>query len=108
MNTASVKSLAAKVSLVTIAAGALLVAGAAPAQAQQWNVAFQYGTPTYVVDRDSYRDREQREFYERQRAEREAYERRQREEFLRRDAWLRHQQWEREHHYYDRDDYRYR
>ena len=100
MNTGTIKSFAAKLSLTVLAAGALLFAGAAPAQAQQWGVGIHVGAPAYVVDRDYYRDRAQREFYARQRAEREAYERRQREEFRRREARLR---WEREHRFYDRD-----
>jgi len=104
MNTGTIKSFAAKLSLTVLAAGALLFAGAAPAQAQQWGVGIHVGAPAYVVDRDVYyRDYAARRFYARQRAEREAYERRQREEFLRREAWLRHERWEREHRFYDRD-----
>jgi hypothetical protein len=99
MKFTSIKSLAAKFSIAIIAAGAFLIAGTAPAQAQQWGAAVQYGTPTYAVDRDAnYREIERRQ-YERQRA-REFRERRQREEFLRRQAWLRER---REHR-----DYRYR
>lgn len=104
MNTGSIKSFAARLSLATVAAGALLFAGTAPAQAQQWGVDVRLGAPAYAVDRDVYyRDYAAREYYARQRAEREAYERRQREEFLRRQAWLRHERWEREHRFYDRD-----
>jgi hypothetical protein len=110
MKLATVKALAAKLSIATFAAGALMFAGAAPAQAQQWGVAVQYGTPTYVVDRnDSIRDRDRGEFYRRERARREFYERQRREEFLRRQAFLRQQQWERDHRYHDdREYYGYR
>jgi hypothetical protein len=95
MKFATIKSLAAKLSIATVAAGALMFAGTAPAQAQQWGVAVQYGQPAYVV-----RDRDHREFYERDR--REQFERERREEFLRQQAW-RHEQWEREHRFHDRD-----
>ena len=104
MKFATVKALAAKVSIATFAAGALLFAGAAPARAQQWGVAVQYGTPAYVSDRDDYyRDHARHEYWERERARREYWEHERREEFLRRQAWLRHQQWERDHRFYDRD-----
>lgn len=104
MNFAIVKSVAAKLSLATFAAGALLVAGAAPARAQQWGVDVQYGEPAYVVDRDDYyRDRARHEFFERERERREFFERQRREEFLRHEAWERRERWERFH---DRDDYR--
>jgi hypothetical protein len=101
MKFATVKSLAAKLSIATVAVGALMFAGTAPAQAQQWGVAVQYGQPAYVADRYDYRDRDRHEFYERERRER--FERQRREESLRRQAWLRQQQWEREHRYYDHD-----
>lgn len=101
MKFATVKALAAKLSIASFAAGALLFASAAPARAQQWGVAVQYGAPAYVVDRaDYYRDRDRREFYERERARREFYERQRREEFLRHQAWLRQQRWEREHRHF--------
>jgi hypothetical protein len=99
MKLTCIKSLAAKLSLATMAMGAFLVTGTAPAHAQQWGATVQYATPTYAVDRDAnYRTMERRQ-YERERA-RELKERRQREEFLRRQAWLRER---REHR-----DYRYR
>ena len=101
MKFATVKTLAVKLSIATFAAGALLFAGAAPARAQQWGVAVQYGAPAYVVSRtDYYRERDRREFYERERARREFLEHQRREEFLGRQAWLRHQQWEREYRYH--------
>ena len=111
MKFASAKALAAKLSIATFAAGALLFAGTASAQAQQWGVAVQYGAPAYVVDRDDYyRGRAAHEYWERERARREFAERERREEFLRRQAWLRHEQWDREHRFYDRSHelYRYR
>ena len=104
MNFASIKALAAKVSITTFAAGALLFAGTAPAHAQQWGVAVQYGTPAYVYDRDDYyRDRARHEYWERERAREAWIEHERQEEFLRRQAWLRHEQWERGHRFYDRD-----
>jgi hypothetical protein len=110
MKFATVKSLAAKLSIATVAVGALMFAGTAPAQAQQWGVAVQYGQPGYVVDRDDYyRDHDRHEYWERERARREFYERQRREEFLRRQAWLRHEQWEHQNRYYghDHDGYEY-
>lgn len=110
MKFANVKSIAIKVSIATFAAGALLFAGSPPAQAQQWGVGVQYGTPAYaqysapgyVVDRDDYyRDRDRHMFYERERARQEFFERQRREEFLRRQAYMRHEWWE--HRDYDRD-----
>jgi len=101
MKFATVKTLAAKLSVATFAAGALMFAGAAPAQAQQFGVAVQFGHPTYVVDRD-------RGFYQSERARREYIERQRREEFLRHQAWLRQQQWEREHRSHERGYYGHR
>jgi hypothetical protein len=104
MKLTTVKALAAKLSIPTFAAGTLMFAGMAPAQAQQWGVAVQYGQPAYVVERNDYvGDRERHEYWERESARREFYERQRREEFLRRQAYLRHEQWEREHRYHDRD-----
>jgi len=104
MKFATIKALAAKASIATFAAGALFFAGAAPAHAQQFGVAVQYGTPAYVGDRDDYyRDRAGHEYWERERARREYLEQERREEFLRRQAWVRHEQWERDHRFYDHD-----
>ena len=111
MKFASVKALAAKLSIATFAAGALMFAGTASAQAQQWGVAVQYGTPAYVVDRDDYyRDHAAHEYWERERAREAWMEHERQEEFQRRQAWFRHEQWEREHRYYgyDRDHDFYR
>jgi hypothetical protein len=85
-------------------------AGTAPAQAQHLGVAVQYGQPAYVVDRNDYaRDRDRREYLEQERVRRDFYERQRRKEFLRRRAYRRQQQWEREHRYYDHDrEYSYR
>jgi len=92
MKFAFVKALAAKLSIATFAAGALLVAAAAPARAQQWGVAVQYGAPAYVPDRDDYyRDHDRHEYFERERERREFLERQRREEFLRHEAWERHE-----------------
>jgi len=98
MRFANIKALAARLSIATVAAGTLFLAGTAPAHAQQWGLAVQYRAPAYVVDRDGFRDRDRRDFYERSR--REFFERQRREEFLRHQAWLREQQRER---FYDRD-----
>jgi hypothetical protein len=98
MNFIPIKSLAARVSLAAVTAGTLMVAAAAPAQAQQWGAAVQYGTPAYVVDRNvSSREFERRQF-ERER-QRELRERREREEFLRRQARLRERREHRNHSY---------
>lgn len=106
MKFATVKALAAKTSIVTFAAGALFFATAAPAHAQQFGVAVQYGTPAYVVDRDYYRG-DRHEYWERERARQEWLEHERREDFLRRQAWMQHERWEHEHrfHDYDRDRY---
>ena len=104
MKFATIKALAAKASIATFAAGALFFARAAPAHAQQFGVAVQYGTPAYVGGRDDYyRDRAGHEYWERERARREYLEHERREEFLRRQAWVRHEQWERDHRFYDHD-----
>jgi hypothetical protein len=100
MKFATVKSLAAKLSIAAVAAGAFLFSGTAPAQAQQFAVALQHGQAAYVVDRDDhYRDRH--EFYERER--REQFERERRDDYLRHQAWLRQEQWERNHRFHDHD-----
>ena len=109
MNFATIKTLAAKASIATFAAGALLFAGAVPAHAQQWGVAVQYGTPAYVYDRDDYyRGRARHEYWERERARREWLEHERREELRRREAWLRHERWEHERRYDREYGYGYR
>jgi hypothetical protein len=110
MKFATVKAFAAKASIATFAAAALFFAGAAPAHAQNWGVAVQYGTPVYtapayVADPDDYY-RARHEYWERERARREWLEHERREEFMRRQAWIRHERWEHERRYFhhDRDD----
>jgi len=108
MKFATLKPLAAKASIATFAAGALFFTGAAPARAQQFGVAVQYGAPAYVVERDDYYRRARHEDWEREHARREWLEHERREEFLRRQARMQHERWDHEHRYYDHDSYHYR
>jgi hypothetical protein len=117
MKIATVKSLAAKFAITSLAVSAFFLASPAKSQAQQFAVGVQLGHPAYVADRDDYRydadryrnneyrEHEQREAYARQQAYL-AHERReaeQREAYARRQAYLQHEYWE---HHHDRDDYR--
>jgi hypothetical protein len=128
MKIANVKALVAKLTMVGLAAGALVVASPSTAQAQQFAVGVQFGHPAYVVDGDDYRydrdgdyarrqayiqheqwEREQREEIARRQAylQHEQWEQEQREAFAQRQAYLeheRHEQWERAHRFHDNDD----
>ena len=116
MKIATLKSLAAKFAISSLAVGAFFLASPAKSQAQQFAVGVQLGQPAYVVDRDDhhydpdryraqeYREQEQREAYARQQAyQRERWEAEQREVYARQQAYLQHEYWE---HHHDRDDYR--
>jgi len=101
--TTRIKSMLKKTMAVGLVASALSLAGAAKAEAQQWSVGVQFGTPVYGYAPGYYAS----DYYARQR-----YERERREAFKRRQAWLRQQAWmerqrreawEREHRHYDRD-----
>ncbi|HEX9198034.1 MAG TPA: hypothetical protein VF865_00625 [Acidobacteriaceae bacterium] len=117
MKIANVKGMVAKLMMVGLAAGAFVAASSATAQAQQFAVGVQFGHPAYVTtyayDRDGYRyyDRDGRRYYDRDDYRRsEAFrEHEAREAFERRQAYLRHEQWEHEQweraHHFDRDDY---
>ena len=94
--TTQIKSMLKKTMAVGLVAGALSLAGAAKAEAQQWSVGVQFGTPVYGYAPGDYGS----DYYARQR-----YERERREAFERRQAWLERQRreaWEREHRHYDR------
>ena len=113
MKIANTKGLVTKGMMVVLAAGTVMFAGAAKAQAQQFAVGVQFGQPEYVVpayvyDRDGYRDRDDYRYYRDDRWREEAREREQREEFARRQAYFRqeqHERWEHQQHF-DRDDRR--
>jgi hypothetical protein len=100
MKIANVKGMIAKVMLTGLAAGALMAASSATAQAQQFAVGVQFGHPAYVVDHNDYRyaDGYRVDRYEARRRE-EFREREAREEFARRQAYLQHEQWERAHRF---------
>ena len=120
MKVATVKSLAAKFAITSLAVGAFFLASPAKSQAQQFAVSARFGQPVYVADHDGYRydadryrndeyrDHEQREAYARQQAEiaRERWEAEQREAYLRRQAYLQHEQWERSLRFDRGHDYR--
>jgi hypothetical protein len=117
MKIATVKSIASKFAITSIAVGAFFLASPAKSQAQQFSVGVGFGNAGYVAvdngyryDPDRYRDqeyreREQREAYARQQAyiQHERWEAEQREAFARRQAYSQHEYWE---HHHDRDDYR--
>lgn len=91
-----------RTAMMSLAAGIMMFAGAAKAQAQQFAEGVQFGHPAYVYDRDGYRQRdgfrgrEQREFRDRER----------REQFEQRQAFFRHEEWERAHRFDRSYDYR--
>jgi hypothetical protein len=106
--TTQIKSMLKKTMAVGLVAGALSLAGAVKADAQQFAVGVQFGTPVYGYAAPAYGSGYYaNDYYARQR-----YERERREAFERRQAWLRQQQWmerqrheawAREHRYHDRD-----
>ena len=102
MKSANVKGLVAKTMIIALAAGTLMFAGAAKAEAQQFAVGVQFGHPVYGYDRDDYARRQAYIEHERWEAEhREAYARQQ--------AYVQHErqeQWERAHRF-DHDGDRY-
>jgi hypothetical protein len=79
MKIANVKGLVVKGMMVVLAAGALMFASPAKAEAQGFAVGVQFGRP-YGYDRFAFERRQ--EFLRR-------------EEFARREAFLRHEEWER-------------
>jgi len=121
MKIANAKGLVTKGMMVVLAAGTVMFAGAAKAQAQQFAVGVQlgqpaYGVPAYAYDRDGYRNRDDyrygRDDYRYNRDDRwqeEAREREQREEFARRQAYIRqeqHERWEHQQYFDGRYDRR--
>jgi hypothetical protein len=102
MKLTSVKSMMAKGVTVGLLAGAIALAAPAKAEAQQFAVGVQFGSPAYgyVAPGDYYaRQRYEELCRERAFAAQQAYARQQ--------AWARHEAWERhealEHRYSDRD-----
>jgi hypothetical protein len=91
MKLANVKGLIAKGMLLTFAAGALILGSPVKAEAQRFVVGVQVGNPYYAA-RDARYDRDQ---YDRHDYARYDYGRQ--EEFLRRQAFFRHQEWLRQH-----------
>ncbi len=76
MKIATVKSLATKFAITSLAVGAFFLASPAKSQAQQFAVSARFGQPVYVGDHDGYRNRDdfrQRERDPREREAREAY-----------------------------------
>lgn len=104
MKIANVKGVVAKLMMVGLAAGALALASPAMAEAQRFAVGVQFGNSDYRSYPNGYRyDRYDPDAYRYSREE--IHERRQREEraeFARRQAYLRHAQWEREQREYSR------
>jgi hypothetical protein len=98
MKIANVKGMVTKLMLVGLAAGVFVVASPTNAQAQQFAVSAQFGQHAYVADHD-------RGYYFRQREE--LRQREAREEFLRHQAYIQHEQWEHQQweraHHFDRD-----
>lgn len=110
MKIANVKGIAAKAAVVAMAAGTLMFAGAAQAQAQHFSVGVQLGRPAYVAPAyayygNGYRGRDDFRYDRDARWREEAREREQREAFEQRQAYLRHEQWEHQQRF-DRDDRR--
>ena len=101
MKSANVKGFVAKTMMITLAAGTLMLAGAAQAQAQQFAVGVQFGHPAYGYDRDDYARGQAFIQHERWEAE-------QREASARQAYWQheRQGQWDRAHRY-DHDGDRY-
>jgi hypothetical protein len=90
MKIATVKSLAAKFAITSLAVGAFFLASPAKSQAQQFAVGVQFGHPTYVADRDDYR-------YDADRYRNDEYrEHEQREAYARQQAYIAHERWEAE------------
>jgi hypothetical protein len=80
MKIANVKGMVAKGMMVVLAAGALMVASPAKAEAQGFAVGVRFGAPApYYAHRD--------------------FEFERRQEFLRREAFLRHEEWVRSHRF---------
>jgi hypothetical protein len=101
MTITNVKAMVAKGVTVCLLAGAFALAAPAKAEAQQFAVGVQFGSPYYGND---YYARQRYEEYRRQQA---AWARRQAEE--RHEAWLRQQAYDRyayAHRGNDRDDHR--
>jgi hypothetical protein len=117
MKIATVKTLAAKFAVTSLAAGAFLFASPAKSQAQRFSAGVRIGNAGYIAvdngyryDGDRYRDHEYREHEQREAfARRQAYlahqrwEAEQREAYARRHAYLQHEYLE---HHHDRDGYR--
>jgi hypothetical protein len=119
MKIATVKSLAAKFAITSLAVGAFFIASPAKSQAQQFAVGVQLGNAGYVtVDRgyrydadryrnEEYREHEQREAYARQQAylAHERWEGEQREAYARQ-AYVQHEQGEHSRDYDRPNGYR--
>jgi len=88
MKATQLKSLVAKVMTAGVLAGALIFAGPAKAEAQQFSVGVQIGRPVVYPDYYGRRD-----YYDHLR-----WEQARRAEIARQE-WLRHEQWEHAHRY---------
>ena len=92
MKLTSVKSMMAKGVTVGLLAGAIALASPAKAEAQQFAVGVQFGSPAYgYVAPGDYYARQRYEAYWREQAR------------LQHEAWVRQQAWERQHAYAYRD-----
>src|SRR5215470_19547975 len=97
MKLTSIKSMIAKGVTVGLLAGAVALAAPAKAEAQQFAVGVQFGSPSYgYVAPADYYARQRYEAYCREQAR------------LQHEAWLRHEAWERQQAYYRDHDRRYR
>jgi len=97
MKISNVKAMLVKAAMVGVVAGAFAMVATAKAEAQGISVGVQFGRPAYGGG--YYESRY--DYYERLR-----FEQARREAFERQQAYLRHEQWEREHSfhgYYGRD-----
>jgi len=93
---ATLKAMVGKVMAAGFLAGALMLAGPAKAEAQQFVVGVQVGRPVVYPDYYS-----RRAYYDHLR-----WEEARRAEIARREAWIRHQEWERARRF-GPDPYRY-
>jgi hypothetical protein len=109
MKATQMKSMITKMMTAGLLAGALLFAGPKKADAQQFSIGVQFGTPAYGYGYTAYPDYyARRSYYEHLRVEQARRAEIERQEWLRRQAWARHEQHERWAHDrgYDRDGYR--
>jgi hypothetical protein len=107
MNTAQIKSMITKVMTAGLLAGAFLFAGSQKADAQQFSIGVQLGTPAYGYDYTAYPDYyARRDYYDHLRWEQERRAEIARQEWMRQRAWQRHEEHERWEHGHGYNGYR--